>query len=98
MNDIDGFTKSSIDLVNQMLYAEDQQNPLEGQCNQKKRKQSAAKPRTPAQQQADQIRAQQNRGKDVVSSATRSAAAKKAAATRRRCKGQPNNPTPGVKP
>lgn len=98
MNTLDGFSKHSIDLVNQMLYAEGQENPLEGQCNQKKKKQTVSQPRTPAQQQADQARALANRGKDVVPSATRSAAAKKAAATRRRCKGQPNNPTPGVKP
>ena len=95
MNTLYGFSKNSIDLVNEMLYAEGQPNPLEGQCNQKKRKESAAQPRTPAQQQADQLRAQANRGKDVVPSATRSAAAKKAAETRRRCKGLPSNPAPG---
>lgn len=91
---IDGFTTEALDAVNTMLYAEGQQNPLEGQCGQKAKREAAAKPRTPAQEAADQLRSQQQRGKNVQSSATRSEAARKAAETRRRCKG--GGATPGT--
>ena len=81
---IAGFTNDALDAVSQMLYAE---NPLEGQCGQKAKREAAQKPRTPAQEAADEARAQARRGKDTMSSATRSAAAQKAAETRKRCKG-----------
>lgn len=84
---IDGFSQEALDLVNQMLYAETWENPNEGKCGQKKLREQARTPRTPAQEQADQARAAARRGKDTMSSSTRSEAAKKAAETRRRCKG-----------
>lgn len=84
---ISGFTPEALDTVQQMLYAEGQENPLAGECGQKAKRKAAAKPRTPAQQQADQARSQQQRGKSRGSSATRSEAATKAAETRRRCRG-----------
>lgn len=86
---ISGFTSESLEAVNAMLYAEGQENPLRGQCGQKGKRQQAKQPRTPAQQQADRQRAQENRGQDKISSSIRSEAAKKAAETRRRCKGLP---------
>ena len=99
MKNIDGFSKYSIDLVNKMLYAEGQVNPLEGECGQKQKRQQQKQQRTPEQQQADKTRAQANTGKDSVSAAIRSEAAKKAAATRKRCQGQTQSqqPTSGVK-
>ena len=84
---IDGFSKSSLELVTSMLYAEGQVNPLEGQCGQKKKREQQKQSRTPAQQDADRARAQANRGKNAVPSPARSEAAKKAAETRRRCAG-----------
>jgi hypothetical protein len=87
MMNIDGFSKASIDIVNEMLYAENQVNPYEGKCGQKQLREQAQKPRTPAQQEADRQRAQAARGRSTVSRSTRSEAAKKAAETRRRCKG-----------
>lgn len=89
---IDGFSKDSIDFVNSLLYAENQPNPLEGQCGQKKKREQDKQQRTPAQAEADRQRAQANRGKDSIPSATRSEAAKKAAETRRKCKGGPSQP------
>lgn len=82
--DISGFSSDALNAVSQMLYAE---NPLEGQCGQKAKREAAQKPRTPAQEAADQARAQARKGKDTMSSAVRSEAAKKAAETRSRCKG-----------
>ena len=82
------FSKSSLELVSDMLYAEGQQNPYEGKCGQKKLRQQDKQQRTPAQQAADRQRAQANRGKDTIPSATRSEAAERAAQTRKRCKGQ----------
>jgi hypothetical protein len=100
MINIDGFSKTSIDLVNEMLYAEGQLNPLEGECGQKEKRKMQSQPRTQEQQKADKTRAQANQGKDSVPSGVRSAAAKKAAETRKRCKGTspqpPQSPT-GVK-
>ena len=96
---IPGFTLEAVSLVNEMLYAEGQANPLEGECNQKAKREAAKKPRTPAQQQADNARAQASRGRDNVPSAARSEAAKKEAETRKRCKGGssiPNTPTTTV--
>ena len=84
---VPGFTPESLDLVNQMLYAEGWENPYEGKCGQKQLREQARKPRTPAQEQADKTRAQVQRGKSNVSSAVRSEAAKKAAETRKKCKG-----------
>lgn len=99
MKDIPGFSKEALLSVNQLLYAEGQDNPYEGQCGQKKLREQNQQPRTPAQKQADQTRSQALRGKSV-SSSNRSEAAKKAAETRRRCKGssstQPSQPS-GVK-
>lgn len=86
MTIIDGFTPEALEAVASMLYAEGQVNPLAGECGQKAKREAAAKPRTPAQQAADQARSQQQRGKSKGSSATRSEAAKKAAETRKRCK------------
>lgn len=84
---IPGFTPESLSEVSSLLYAEGQQNPLEGQCGQKRKREQQKQQRTPAQQEADRERAQVNRGQDNIPSATRSEAAKKAAETRRRCKG-----------
>ena len=84
---IHGFSPEALETVQQMLYAEGQENPYEGRCGQKKLRDQAKQPRTPAEKQADQIRAQSLRGKSKVSSAARSEAAKKAAVTRKRCKG-----------
>jgi hypothetical protein len=92
MLNINGYSKSSLELVNSMLYAEGQPNPLEGECGQKQKRQQAKQPRTPAQSQADKTRAQANQGRDNVSSGVRSEAAKKAAATRARCKGTTPKP------
>lgn len=84
---ISGFSSEALEAVSSMLYAEGQVNPLAGECGQKDKRKAMAKPRTPAQEAADQARAQQQRGKPRGSSATRSEAAKKAAETRKRCKG-----------
>lgn len=87
---ISGFTTEALDAVQEMLYAEGQVNPLEGECAQKAKRKTQAKPRTPAQEQADQARSQAssrggNRG-------NRSEAAKKAAETRKKCKGATASP------
>lgn len=84
---ISGFTSEAVDAVNTMLYAEGQNNPLAGECGQKAKREAMKKPRTPLQEQADQARAAARRGKNTISSATRSEAAKKAAQTRAKCKG-----------
>jgi len=94
MTNISGFSEESLDLVQQMLYNENQKNPLQGQCGQKKKREALQQPRSPAEQQADRERAMASRGKDSVGSAARSEAAKRAAQTRRRCKGLPDNPKP----
>ncbi len=93
---VPGFTNASLDLVNEMLYAEGQPNPLAGECKQKEKRKAAQQPRTPAQEQADQARAQAMRGRTRQSSATRSEAAKKAAETRKRCKGGNSTTGPTV--
>ena len=82
------FSKESLEEVWDLLYAEGQPNPLEGQCDQKQ-KRERNKQRTPAQMEADQQRAQQRRGQDTVPSAVRSEAAKRAAETRKKCKNSP---------
>lgn len=87
MLNIPGYSESSLELVNNLLYAEGQVNPNEGQCGQKQKREQQKQPRTPAQQEADRNRAQTNRGRNSVSSTVRSEAAKKAAETRKRCKG-----------
>jgi len=84
---ISGFSQDALAQVQQMLYAEGQQNPLLGQCSQKKLREQNKQPRTPLEQQADRARAQASQGHDSVPSATRSEAAKKAAETRKLCKG-----------
>jgi len=84
---IPGFTTEALETVNSLLFAEGQVNPYEGKCGQKKLREQAAKPRTPAEQQADKARSQARRGKPVGGSANRSQAAAKAAKTRQRCKG-----------
>jgi TPR repeat protein len=84
---ISGFTTQSLEAVENLLYAEGQRNPFEGQCGQKKLREQAKQPRTPAQEQADRNRAQAQRGRSNVSSAVRSEGAKKAAETRKKCKG-----------
>ena len=81
----------------QAMFAEGQISPLQGQCNQKEKRKAQAAPRTAAQEQADQARAQANRGQDNIPSATRSEAARKGAETRKKCRtGQatPKPPTP----
>lgn len=99
MMDLPGFSKDSLDLVQQLLYNEWQTNPLEGQCGQKAKREAMKQPRTPAQEQADRARAAAGRGQNNVSSGARSQAAKKAAQTRAQCKGQksPLPPQPGVR-
>ena len=94
MLNIDGYSKSSLELVNNMLYAEGQVNPMAGECGQKQKREQAKQPRTEAQAQADKTRSQSNQGRDNVSSGVRSEAARKAAATRARCKGASPKPTP----
>jgi len=93
MLDIEGYSKSSLELVNSMLYAEGQVNPLAGECGQKQKREQAKQARTQAQAEADKTRAQTNRGRDNVSSGVRSEAAKKAAETRARCKGASPKPS-----
>ena len=93
MLNIDGYSKSSLELVNSLLYAEGQPNSLEGECGQKQKREQSKQPRTEAQAQADRTRAQANQGQDSVSSAVRSEAAKKGAATRARCKGSSPKPS-----
>jgi hypothetical protein len=84
---VPGFTTECLELVNDLLYAEGQLNKLEGECNQKAKRQAAKQPRTPAQQEADRARSQAQRGRTKQSSSVRSEAAVKAAETRKRCKG-----------
>lgn len=80
------FSQEALDAVSE-LFTEGWENKLQGECNQREKRKAQAKPRSNAQEQADQARAAARRGKDTMSSATRSEAAKKAAETRRRCKG-----------
>ena len=87
------FSKESLDEVRNLLYAEGWKNPLEGQCNQKQ-KREAKKQRTPAQMQADQKRGQQQRGQNTVSSSVRSEAARKAAETRKKCQNSAQQQVP----
>jgi hypothetical protein len=87
------FSKEAWDSVQEMLYAETQAAQLEGTCGQKKKREAMKQNRTPAQEQADKQRAQQQQGRDTISSAVRSEAAKKAAETRRRCKGGATGPS-----
>jgi hypothetical protein len=81
------FSQDAWDSVQQMLYAEGQPNPYEGKCGQKKLREAAQQPRTPAQEQADRQRSQQQRGRSAMSSSVRSEAAKKSAETRKKCRG-----------
>ena len=90
---VPGFTTESIDLVNQLLFAEGWENPHAGKCNQKQLRRQNRTQRTPAQQDADKARAQARAGQDTMSSGVRSEAAKKAAKTRAKCgSAQPSLP------
>ena len=95
MMNVSGFTPEALESVRSMLYAEGQTNPLAGECGQRKKREAARQPRTPAQQEADRARSQANRGSTRQSSSTRSEAAKKAAETRKKCKagGSTTGPT-----
>lgn len=79
------FSQDALEAAWGMLYAEGQQNPLEGQCGQKDKRKRAQKPRTPAQQQADKARSQALTGQSRAGT-NRSEAAKKAAETRSKCR------------
>jgi len=93
---IPGFTTEALETVNSLLFAEGPGNPFEGKCGQKKLREQAAKPRTPAQEQADKARAQARKGKPV-GGGNRKQAAEKAAATKARCKGGgASPPSPGT--
>ena len=74
------------------IFAENQENKLLGECNQKAKREQSKQARTPAQTEADKTRAQANRGRDTVSSGVRSEAARRAAETRKRCKGGASTP------
>ena len=80
------FSQEALDAVSE-FFAEGQENPLSGECNQKEKRKAQATQRTPAQAAADKLRSQQQRGKSTQSSSVRSESAKKSAETRRRCKG-----------
>lgn len=84
---VSGFTPEALEAVATLLFAEGQKNPLQGECNQKAKREAAKQPRTPLQAEADRARSQAQRGATRQSSAVRSEAAKKAAETRRRCRG-----------
>jgi len=84
MMNVPGFTKEALTEVNDLLYSE---NKFLGKCGQKKLREQARGPRTPAQQQADQARRQALGGRPISANGNRSQAAKKAAQTRARCKG-----------
>ena len=73
-------------------FAEGQENPHEGKCGQKKLREQNKQQRTPAQENADRQRSQQQGGR--APGGNRSEAAKKAAETRAKCKGQRSNPNP----
>jgi hypothetical protein len=92
---IPGFSENALAAVNAMLYREGQDRPLEGQCNQEKKEQAKAEPRSPEEKKADTARAQASTGQDSVPAGTRSDAAKKAAETRSKCPG--NNTSGGPK-
>jgi hypothetical protein len=89
------FSDEALEAVQEM-FAEGQPNPLAGECKQKEKRKAAQQPRTAAQEQADQARAQAMRGRTRQSSATRSEAATKAAETRKRCKGGNSTTGPTV--
>ena len=86
------FSPESLESAWDLLYAE---NPYLGKCGQKKLREQNKKPRTPAQQAADQKRAQNRARQNQSGGGNRSEAAKKAAETRKRCKGAsgPTSPT-----
>lgn len=84
--DISGFTIEALQHAEELL----------GKCNQKKLREQNKQPRTPAQEQADQARAQALKGKPAATQGgARTEAAKKAAETRSKCKG---GTTPPVAP
>ena len=93
---IPGFATEALKSVQQMLYAEGQPNPLEGECGQKAKRKTMKGPRTAAQQQADQDRSQANRGQDNIPSATRSEAARKGAETKKKCRTGQTTPKPNT--
>ena len=82
---IDGFSEESLDVVNQMLFAQGWVNPYAGQCGQKQLREQNKQPRTPAQAAADKARGAARRGRKATGD--RHAAAIKAAQTRKMCKG-----------
>lgn len=88
---IGSFSKEALAQV-QAMFAENQPNPHEGECGQKKLREQNKTDRSPEEKQADADRAQANRGQDNVPSATRSEAAKKAAETKSKCKGNESVP------
>ena len=92
---IPGFSENALAAVNAMLYREGQDRPLEGQCNQEKKEQAKAEPRSPEEKKADTARAQASTGQDSVPAGVRSEAAKAAAETRSKCPG--NNTSGGPK-
>jgi len=70
-----------------------EENPLEGECNQRKKREQGAEPRTREQMEADRQRSQQMTG--GAGRGNRSEAAKKAAETRARC-GNKNGQRPAA--
>lgn len=89
------FSNESLGEVWNLLYAESRENPLEGQCNQKQKREKS-KQRTPEQMGADQQKAQQQRGQNNVSSGVRSDAAKRAAETRKKCNNSSQQQVPAT--
>ncbi len=81
------FSQKSWEEVEGLLFAENQENKFLGKCNQKKLREAAKQPRTPAQAEADRARSQAARGATQQSSAVRSEAAQRAAETRKKCRG-----------
>lgn len=77
-------------------YAEPE-NPLEGECNQKEKRERMKQQRSPEQRQADEERARQMSSKPPqVPSSVRKEAAEKAAKTRARCKGSGQSSRPAL--
>jgi hypothetical protein len=76
------FSNESLNQAYNLLFAED----LTGQCNQEEKRKAQARTRTPEQQQADKLRAQEMQGKaPQVPQGVREQAAQKAAKTREKC-------------
>ena len=71
---------------------------LTGQCDQKKKREQRAEPRTGPEQAADRQRASEMKGKDQIPSGVRQEAAKKAAETREKCKKTSPSTTQATQP